>query len=282
MSGVGASDHIQLSVPAWSYEQISFKNNELILYSENMPSKSTARLTVKIIISPELVKSDPVLWNIAQNRTYSLETYLDIDYSAIIKTDFGFTNQDFLYAFEPEISNLSIATHHWTFGDGNQSEELNPQHIYSQSGIYEVCLLVNGSIRVTKTIVVTATEAGKKTAKPAENLTIDKQTANNQLCIDESDVIPHVIHELMECPDYSSTIKKLSQYKKAKKLLWGKTQDFLYPDKCWLLVFNPDNHKLEAVLSPGKDQRVEFISKTEILDYGKVYTNKGVICVQLN
>lgn len=31
----------------------------------------------------------------------------------------------------------------WTFGDGNTSDELEPNHTYAQSGVYEVCLTVS-------------------------------------------------------------------------------------------------------------------------------------------
>lgn len=32
---------------------------------------------------------------------------------------------------------------YWTFGDGNTSTEMSPVHTYAESGIYEVCLVVN-------------------------------------------------------------------------------------------------------------------------------------------
>ncbi|TVQ45776.1 MAG: T9SS C-terminal target domain-containing protein [Saprospirales bacterium] len=37
----------------------------------------------------------------------------------------------------------SNATFFWDFGDGNTSTEENPEHTYSESGIYEICLLVS-------------------------------------------------------------------------------------------------------------------------------------------
>ena len=34
----------------------------------------------------------------------------------------------------------------WTFGDGNTSTEQHPQHIYSQQGVYEVCLIASNEV----------------------------------------------------------------------------------------------------------------------------------------
>ena len=42
------------------------------------------------------------------------------------------------YVDEPEADTYYF----WTFGDGNESDELNPTHVYDEVGNYEVCLTV--------------------------------------------------------------------------------------------------------------------------------------------
>ncbi len=48
---------------------------------------------------------------------------------------YTFTNTSFTSAPNP--------TYYWYFGDGNNSTEANPTHVYSQAGTYSVCLVVN-------------------------------------------------------------------------------------------------------------------------------------------
>lgn len=47
------------------------------------------------------------------------------------------------YLFESEIEGEDITDILWDFGDGNQSSELNPRHTFSESGLYNVSLIVS-------------------------------------------------------------------------------------------------------------------------------------------
>lgn len=54
----------------------------------------------------------------------------------------------------------SAASYSWNFGDGNLSDQQNPTHSYSQTGSYDVKLLIEnpcGIDSITKTIVITET-----------------------------------------------------------------------------------------------------------------------------
>lgn len=282
LSDAGSSDYLQLSLPAWSYENIPFKDQELTLYNQTMPSKSESRLAAQLCISPELVKSDPVLYNVARTRLYSRDTYLDLDYSPILKAEINYVQKDNLFTFEPVIHNLSISTQQWSFGDGSSADELSPKHLYSHSGVYTVSLLVNGSLKATRQVEVKSAPASKAAAPSVVVTETKPQTPPPSARIDDTEVLPQIIHELKGTGDYATAAGRLNQYKKAKKLLWGKLTDFLYPEKCWVLVFEPLDNKLIAVLSPGRGKRVEFISQTEVADFNTAYANKGVVCVQLN
>jgi len=277
--------NLMLSIPAWSYENINFRNNELTLYSDIKPSATQSQITGKLTISPELVKNDPILHSIATNRQFSIETVHAIDYSPIIKTDICYTQNDSLFCFNPVINNLSVASVRWSFGDGSESTEYSPKHIYHNAGKYQVCLLINERIKTTQSVEIKPATMGKS-AEPEINTKEEAVEghlpAKAQSGGSDTEIIPHIIHELMEESEFADIRKKLDSYKKTKKLLWGKMQDFLYPEKCWLIIINPDNGKLEGVLSPGKIKRVEFMSKTEVTDYQKAYNGKSVICVQLN
>ncbi len=58
------------------------------------------------------------------------------------KADFRYLTEDLSLDFY-DYSLFDPQEWFWTFGDGQSSMEQNPQHTYTQSGIYEVCLTVS-------------------------------------------------------------------------------------------------------------------------------------------
>ena len=58
------------------------------------------------------------------------------------KADFRYLTEDLSLDFY-DYSLFDPQEWFWTFGDGQSSTEQNPQHTYTQSGIYEVCLTVS-------------------------------------------------------------------------------------------------------------------------------------------
>ncbi|MBN2680971.1 MAG: PKD domain-containing protein [Bacteroidales bacterium] len=59
--------------------------------------------------------------------------YAEFDYYCDGSSHVNFFNQ----------SSTSLGTYLWTFGDGYLSNDINPIHIYSEPGFYEVCLIIN-------------------------------------------------------------------------------------------------------------------------------------------
>ena len=55
---------------------------------------------------------------------------------------FNFTAEDQFVNFE-DLSTVEPSTWFWTFGDGTNSTEASPEHIYTNSGTYEVCLIAS-------------------------------------------------------------------------------------------------------------------------------------------
>lgn len=49
----------------------------------------------------------------------------------------------------------SVQSYYWDFGDGNSSSQANPIHVYNASGIYNVCLTINGTNGCNNTLCKT-------------------------------------------------------------------------------------------------------------------------------
>ncbi len=66
---------------------------------------------------------------------------IELEEPAPLFADFDYTKNE----LSVQLINLadSNAMYLWDFGDGNTSTEENPEHTYSESGIYEICLLVS-------------------------------------------------------------------------------------------------------------------------------------------
>jgi len=50
------------------------------------------------------------------------------------------------YWFFDQTTNANIVARHWDFGDGNQSSLQNPEHIYTESGLFKVTLTVTAQV----------------------------------------------------------------------------------------------------------------------------------------
>ncbi len=69
---------------------------------------------------------------------------------------YEFEQQDNLFEFM-DLSGNNPTNWYWTFGDGNNSTDQHPTHVYESTGDFEVCLLVentNGSDEICQGVVV--------------------------------------------------------------------------------------------------------------------------------
>ncbi len=105
------------------------------------PSTSTAA-------NPTVTYSSPGLWdviltvsNASGNNTASYDNFIDV--ASPTFSDFSF----FINGLQAAFSNQSVnsTSSLWYFGDGEQSNENNPVHVYGQDGIYNVMLISSGN-----------------------------------------------------------------------------------------------------------------------------------------
>src|SRR5690554_2773262 len=83
---------------------------------------------------------------IAMKKIFLLITII-LTYTAQLfaqcQSSFTYTNSGSAFSFTNTSTPLATgAIVLWTFGDGNTSTQVSPQHTYAQPGSYEVCLVV--------------------------------------------------------------------------------------------------------------------------------------------
>jgi PKD repeat protein len=104
-------------------------------------------------------KNEIVIINSYDNgKNWSEPHFININETPV--SDFSYSIKRLNVSFTDESSDIDgyIASWNWTFGDGNTSEEQNPDHIYAESGSKTVKLTTkdnyNNSASITKIITV--------------------------------------------------------------------------------------------------------------------------------
>ena len=96
------------------------------------------------------------LWAGFENDSIPLITSANGPYEGVVGEEIAFTGS--------VVGGVSPYSFEWTFGDGNISSEQNPEHIYSEDGIFEVTLTVTDSdqnIAMNTTTATIVEDAGE-------------------------------------------------------------------------------------------------------------------------
>ncbi|MCK6602913.1 MAG: hypothetical protein L6Q77_13940 [Bacteroidetes bacterium] len=167
------------------------------------------------------------------------------DFTALIEVDFTVTRlENDVLLFKPVIKNLSVSSLEWDFGDGSRSYEQAPRQIYlDQTQHYTVGLLVNKNKRfsVTKTLSGTGTLVSVEKAQvPAGSGAKSEKTGPGD---------PKKL--LLSEKQAESLLSLLEGYREAGKLVFGSKKDFLFPEKCWVVVYHPETKEIKGWLEPA-------------------------------
>jgi immune inhibitor A len=87
---------------------------------------------------------------------------LNVTIKSALNTDFTYTAASQVVTFSSQINNPSgDVVVNWDFGDGQSSTEQSPNHVYANSGAYNVTLNVTDATattnKVTKLVIVSGT-----------------------------------------------------------------------------------------------------------------------------
>jgi hypothetical protein len=182
-----------------------------------------------------------------------------IDFSNIIKLSFKIEKKESAaLSFQPVIENLSISSIDWDFGDGSTSTEYNPLHKYKDSRRHKVTLTLNHS----------------------ESLKITRDILPDGTVFIETPQLTFV-QELFQVKDFKELKNLLKYYKSKGKLMYGKKEAFLYPEKCLIFIVDPNTENIVAVLGRGKEERVNLLSDEIVYNLRDNYQGQVPIYVEV-
>ncbi len=187
----------------------------------------------------------------------------ELDFNQLIKVSFTVAQTDAVVRLLPVVENISVNQIEWQFGDGAISNESKPVHEYSQNGEYVICMIINQKIRKSLKIKVNIPHLKGKEEKASPELSQGK----------ESDV-------LLSFNNARDAVKWLIKEKAESKLIFGKMESFQKTDKCYVIVFQPDNREITAIVSPESDGRQDLKTQQKIENLEEYIKNKGSIWVQ--
>jgi PKD repeat protein len=138
-------------------------------FEGGIPATSTASSPVVMYSQPGLHNVKLEVFNSFGNVTLVKSNYIDVFPEPI--ANFSYSQEGTVFSFADESQFYNTLS--WDFGDGSQSSEINPVHIYNDNGIYNVTLSLSnacGSNNIMQEIVVALPPAAS--FLPANSATI--------------------------------------------------------------------------------------------------------------
>jgi len=200
-------------------------------------------------------------------HTFSKEIVFEVDYSKLIYIDFDMEYKGENMVCTPKIENLSPRTFEWKSGktilSTNQILTLNIKDLSEP-----IVLTVNGLRDFSRIKNITV-----KTASQPETATKEKTTDENS-----NSKIKTLKEDFIAIKTFGELQLKLKELKKSAQGSWGRKEDFIHPEMCWVFLVNPESKAVEMIFTAATSS-----GRTELRS-NKLYTNfendfKGYIAI---
>ncbi len=248
-------------------------NGMATMIKKELPIQRKEVIPVSLCLSLEDNGNFPELSDIAESECICVENKITVNYTPIIKMDFAVQPQDDgTFLFTPVVKNIALTNLRWEFGDGNASEEINPNYSYKQHGIYDVTLTLNqqNDLQVSRAVAY-QTHLNTEIKVPEHESGLERVTDQEQ----------ETLGRLLSKARFTELMKELKIYKYKGALVYGKKKAFPHPEECYLFIVNPKSEAVVAVLTPGLNKRSDLISHQVIEDIKSRYKTMVAIWVKL-
>jgi hypothetical protein len=271
------TSHLEIQLNKSGYASHPIRNGRTSVFYDLPPESILQSYTFTISpIVPNTIDDEKTA--ILEGMLPIREVTLDIDFSELIDIDFKVTEgEDNTFTFEPEIKNLSVFSLEWDFGDGETSTETSPTYQYAsdfESSI--VSLILNSSADL-----IEKKEIGEISTTP------DPEPEPEPV-IDEFQVptrIQTYIENTIRLTDAQSLTRYLNQLAQRRIIQLGRQSDVSNPALSYLAIVNPENRRVEAVLSPIQNgNRYNLITNQAVSEdnLSVVFRGKGSVWFQFN
>lgn len=196
------------------------------------------------------------------------EIEFNVDFSSIIQIDFDIRDEGEYFKLVPKLKNISVKNMEWFSKGQLLSLEQSPRILKNEFGS-DILLKINKQenlIAKKNTVNLNRGDPILKESTKPKPLAPDNQGYRSEISKpakpgDAESAFSKIQPEKLK--DFKSLQVYLEELKSSGRVVYGKKSDFIYPDKCWVVLVNPDSRLIEYVLAP--------------ISNGKKDINKGII-----
>jgi hypothetical protein len=192
----------------------------------------------------------------------------------VISIDFTAKETGNMVKLSPIIEHLSVRTFEWLIDGKKVGSEQNLTIAQNEIASRSVTLRLNNndSLSVTKT----AAEMRIKKTEVISPVKDEKKADSTTLAVRKSNAVKDPM-ELLNLNDFSSLQMRLDALKKSGKIAVAKKETFINPDKCWVILVDPNDKQVKHCLAPGKEQRIDIKTEQTYVDFESKL--KGLIAI---
>jgi hypothetical protein len=192
------------------------------------------------------------LQDLLQAHPFSKEIVFEVDYSKLVSVDFTIEQKANNMVFTPVLKNISARAFEWQ--SGNRRLSNNQIFVISQEDVPdEITLVVNGLNELAVRKSVRNPNARPKPV--AQTQTSDRNNTNQGRSESQNISFDNISREFAQISSFNALQLKLRDLRNAGRATWGKKDDFINPDLCWVFLINADSKNVDHIFAPSQAGR---------------------------
>lgn len=276
-----------VGIPSMGFPELNVREGKASFFYEGLPSRRIEERELRLAISPELVRNDVEIYEIAKSRPLEVPRLLTMDFSDMVKVDFTFSTHEYTITLDYTYEGLSIHTVEWDMGDGNVISNFEGfEYKYKRGGRFDVTLIINNDFRVCKKVDIMYWE--RDLPPEPEKITQPFPEKKKEPYLGP---VPDLTREEIkgfELPPEGETLKTfthaqaLIDYLNAQKreniLTWGRVTRDTDLKGLWVVAFEKEGN-ICALLCPFGMNHIDVINLRNVKDVISSYWGKSVIYI---
>ncbi|MBN1302661.1 MAG: PKD domain-containing protein [Melioribacteraceae bacterium] len=262
--------NVKFNIPGNPERETENGKAELFLYTQPSKSKETYELVyrLKFVGENELAEIE---------KDFAITTIkkVEVDFSKLVSIDIEVIKlNDTFLKLRPVLKNLSVAKLRWDLGDSSTTEEFQPIHKYLREGHYKLSLIVNENEALSKTVIID--QMGNLISGNESDEEPDVDTVKNNV----NPTVQFLIEET-KTKSADEILQILKSLKFSGSIIYGRKSIFSNPEKCYVMIVEPESSRVSALLSPENPVRRNLLTDKLANDFSKEYKNMVEIWIEI-